>query len=782
MPSVNEVRQSGDVDHDELVSKTKYGYFTDDGKEYVCTNPITTRPWINLISNHRYGVAFSQVGGGYSLLHPNRRINKTHGIRSDAPGKYIYIRDNDTGDFWTTNYMPVRREYEYYRYRAGCGYSIIESETQGIESSFRIFVPVDESPVDVWTVSIKNTSAKKRNLSVFPYVSWHLATATHADNDTRWFSLAKKETDSMLIGTYQDPLLIPTVYTAFLATSLPVIGYECNDDNFKGGHYGELSNPRAVREGKCTNEDAGNTQIVGCFQHNLTLAPGQRITFNLVQGYSTDPSERKALADKYLKDPDTEYKHVKTYWDNKLSKINIETPDPVFNRSVNRWLTYQVYQCTRWCRSDSARYGYRDVLQDIRGILSLEPEYALTRFLEALQYQWSDGHCLRQWSATGDHDNRPYMDSPYWIVFFLSAYLKETGDLGILEKNVKYFDKGDGTVYDHAKRAYDWLHEKRGEHGLSLLGGGDVNDSFDWAGKDMRGESMWLSEAYYWGLKELEEIACRINDEDRQLLCRKRANELSEAFNKCAWDGQWFLRAFDDRGCTIGSNSDKCCKIHLYSQTWAALSEIAPRERLIEALESADKLLEIECGVLRHWPAFDGPDPNIGKFSTLVGHPVVYVHGNTYKIAADIKMGRGDKAFATFKKILPCRRDNDPKGAKAEPWAFPNSYGNMDDPGRSEVGWFTGSASWLFFTATEWMPGIIPDYDGLRVKPCIPSAWKKLKLRRPYRNAIYNITINNPDGLQSGVKKVTVDGSEIGGTLIKPHSDGKEHTVDVIMG
>jgi len=768
------------IEHDEQVSKTKYGFFTDDGKEYVCTTPIVGRAWMNLISNKTYGVMFSQVGGGYSLLHPNRRINN-YSDRSDTPGKYVYIRDNETGEFWTVNYLPVRRNLDSYRYRAGTGYSVIESKTNGIESAFRIFVPLDEDPVDIWTITIRNTSGRQRGLSVFPYVSWLLATTTHADNDTRWFSFAKRESENILVGTYQDPLLVPTTYSAFLATSLPVEGYECGESSFKGGYYGELSNPRAVREGKCTNREAHTDQIAGCFQHNITLAPGGEKVFHLVQGYAAGTDERRRLAEKYLKDPDAELERVITDWDEKLSRIMIETPDSVFNRSINRWLTYQVYQCARWCRSGSARYGYRDVLQDIRGILGLEAGYARKRFLEALHYQWADGHCFRQWSGTGDHDDRPYMDSPYWIIYFLEAYLKETGDFAVLDEEVPYFDKESDTVYDHAERAFDWLHEKRGKNGLSLLGGGDVNDSFDWAGKNMRGESMWTSEAYYWGLNEFAEIARRIGDTKRENVCRERAAALKEAFNKCAWDGEWFIRAFDDRGVPIGSNKNKCCRIQLYSQTWAALSGIAPRERILQALESCDKHLEIECGFLMHWPPFDGPDPNIGKFSTLTAAPAVYVHGNTYKIAADIKMGRGTKAYETFKKILPCRRSNDPRGHKAEPWAVPNSYGNREDPGESTFGWLTGSAGWLFFTATEWMPGIRPDYDGLRIDPCLPSAWKEMKLRRPYRGAVYNVTIKNPDGVEKGIKKVVVDGKEAG-TLIPPHGDGKEHTIEVVMG
>ncbi len=768
--------------HDELISKTKYGYFSEDGKEYICTEPEVGQPWLNFITNRKYGVRFSQVGGGFSMLHPNRRINN-YNRDTDLPGKFIYIRDNDAKDFWTINYMPVKHKCQYYRYRAGAGYSIIESKTKGIESSFRIFVPIDDDPVDIWTVTLKNTTKKKRRLSVFPYTSWNLAASTHADNDTQWFSYGKKESAKMLVGVYQDPLDIPVCHTGFLATSLEVDGYECSHRNFVGGSYGQLSDPKAVREGKCSNKKEVDERIIACFKHNITLKPGEEKVFSFVHGIASAPAQRRALAKKHLRNPDAALEKVKAHWDKKLNQISVKTPDPVFDRTVNQWLTYQVYQCALWCRSDSARYGYRDVLQDIRGTLSLEPEYSKDRFLDALHYQWADGHCFRQWSGTGDHDDRPYMDSPYWIIYFLSAYLKETDDFSILKKKVKYFDKETGTVYDHAERAYDWLHKKRSVRGLSLLGGGDVNDALDTSGIKMKGESMWLCEAYYWGLCEFAEIAARIKDKKRENLCRKRAEALKKAFNKYSWDGKWFIRAVDDDGNAIGTHKNKCCKIQLYSQTWAAISGISSQKRIVQALESVDKHLEVECGFMTQWPPFDGPDASIGKFSTLTGFPNVYLHGNTFKIAADLKAGRGDRAFALYKKVLPCRRDNDPpSGKKAEPWAFPNNLGTREDPGRSWVGWVTGSVSWLYFIATEWMPGIMPDYDGLRVDPCLPSHFDKMELRRPYKGAVYNVTIKNPDGVQKGVKKIIVDGERIKGNIIKAHGDGKEHSVEVLMG
>ncbi len=768
--------------HDELISKTKYGYFSDDGKEYVCTEPEVGQPWLNYISNNKYGVRFSQVGGGFSMLHPNRKLNR-YDRDTDLPGKFIYIRDNDDKDFWTINYMPVKHKYQYYRYRAGTGYSIIESKTKGIESSFRIFVPMNDDPVDVWTIKLKNTTKKKRKLSIFPYTSWNLAAFTHADNDTQWFSYGEKESDNMLVGVYQDPLDIPVCYTGFLATSLKVDGYECSHRNFVGNSYGDFRDPKLVREGKCSNRKEVDEKIIACFKHNITLKPGEEIEFNYVHGIESDRAKRRALVRKHLKNPDAELEKVKAYWDKKLNKITIKTPDPVFDRSINQWLAYQVYQCAMWCRSDSARYGYRDVLQDVRGTLALEPEYSKGRFLDALQYQWADGHCFRQWSGTGDHDDRPYMDSPYWIIYFLDAYLKETGDFAILKKKVKYFDKGSGTVWDHAERAYDWLGKKTSKRGLSLLGGGDVNDALDGAGRKMRGESMWLCEAYYWGLCQFAEIAERIKDKKRERICLKRAEDLKKAFNKYAWDGKWFIRAVDDDGKPLGSKTHKCCKIHLYTQTWAAISGITSRKRMIQALDSAEKYLKVESGFLSQWPGFDKPDDSVGKLSVLTGFPHVYVHGNTYKVAAELKAGRGDKAFELYKTLIPCRRDNDPpSGRKCEPWAVPNSYGYSEDPGRTWVGWVTGSVSWLYYNANEWMPGIMPDFDGLLVDPCLPSHFDKMELRRPFRGAVYNVTILNPDGVQKGVKKIVVDGKRIKGNIIKPHGDGKDHSVEVVMG
>jgi cellobiose phosphorylase len=770
------------------LSQSKHGYFSPDATEYVITEPDLMRPWLNFLANGKYQIWLSQTLGGMSLFNQDLRINNYYG-KFDVPGKYVFVRDDDSGKYWSANWAPFFRPLQHFRCIHGMNYSTLETQTDGIRTTIRVLLPPGEA-CEVWTVTVENRTNRTRTLSLYPYVQWRLACFIRADNEHEWFS----ETDfhrgeNCVVAKYRDPHHLENDYEGFIGSSLPIQGYDCSDRAFFGTFYNRYRKSEALEKGRCANSRGWSEQTIGALQHRVELAPSELKTFQVIMGYSSKPAERKRLIAKYS-DPSNvraAAEENRKHWQRLIEQITVKTPDPIFDRTVNVRLKYQTWMCILWCRSGSLRFGYRDILQDSRGVVAADCNYTKERFLEPLRYQFKDGHAVRQWSrSSNNHDARPYMDSHLWIVHTLTAYIKETGDASILKIRAPYFDGGSDTVLGHAVRGLDYSWKMRGKHGLQLIMGGDVNDAFDRVGDKGRGESVWLSEFYYYVLTEMEKLATFVGDKRLAATCAKRAAAVRKAVNTAGWDGAWYRRCFDDEGGLVGSKSNRDARIHLMSQVWAALSGIGTRGHDATAMDSVERLLKNDLGYEIFTPAYRKKDPNIGQFSALTGfmNNNNYVHHNAMKMGADIRLGRGDLAYETFRKMEPSNPKNNPKGPRVEPYAYANCIvsSRHERPGESEIGWVTGSTSWWFTMTTEWMMGAIPDYEGLRIDPCLPKKWKKVELTRPFRGATYHVTVLNPDGVNKGVKSVAVDGKMLRGNLIRPHGDGMTHEVVVTLG
>ncbi len=771
----------------------RHGHFSKAGDEFVITDPEPSRPWLNYMANEKYGAAVSQVGGGYSMFGQEVRVNP-YDVFTDCPGKVVYVRDDESGKYWTINWNPVRRKPQKFQTTVGLGYSTLANKTDDIEGRVTYFVTRND-PAEIWLVSVRNASRKTRKISLFPCVQWRLVVSLHPDAYHQWYSYADwRDNEGGIIASCVDIMNKEKKFYGFMATTRKLRGYDASGYDFYGHIYAASDSPRTVVEGQCRNRRGLSEQTVGAFHHSVSLKPGQEMSFGVVVGFSTEARERKRIIRKYstLAAVRSELRQVKQLWKERTGRVVLRTPDRVVDRFVNHWLAYQVCQCSMWCRSPSARFGYRDVLQDVRGVLSMDPATTRRRLLEALQYQFNDGLCVRQWSRSGQHDVRKFMDSSFWITFTLTAYIKETGDFDILKEKVKFMDRGKATVYEHAKRGLEYIHKNTGQAGLALVFGGDVHDGIDWVGQKGKGVSVWLSMALHWGLAAFADLAETVGDKKTAQKFRRWMPAIRKAVNENAWDGKWFIRGIDDDGKRFGSKKDDEARIWGIVQGWASMSDITSRKRLLTAFESVDRHLLNKFGIKAYTPPYTKPHLNIGALSVLPDYSNgnIYVHTTSmFYLGGLLAAGQGDKALDLIHRILPCDPNKDPEvGPRTEPYAVPTCYVAADRPDRleragiSEIGWLTGSAGWLFCLATERLTGVIPDYEGLRIDPCISSAWRKLGIRRLFRGAVYDVEILNPDGVQKGVKGIQVDGKELRGNLVPAFRDGKTHRVRVVMG
>jgi len=793
----------------------EHGAFTPDGTEYVITEPNLGRPWVNFLTNDVYGLYLTQTGGGFSMY--NQELRVTHyEPRYDEPGKWVYVRDDADGAVWSLTWAPVKSDLDAYRCRVGFGYTIFETRNRGIEGSLRIFVSRND-PVELWTVTVTNRSKRRRTISLYPFQAWKLTGFIRQDNVHEWFCRADyRPRERAIIGEYFDPHNLDRAYEGFFYSERKPQGYECSGQKFAGTFYNGWADPSAVHNGKLGNSRGYCEQTIACFRVRLTLSPGQTRRFSVVAGYGDTPAARRQLIRRYetTEKVDREFEKHTEAMRQYVSAVDVKTPVADLDLFTNVWLKNQIYVMANWkSRGGSFRNGYRDTLQDARAAVSLDPGHCRALILEALQYQYPDGHCLRQWSMTGDHDYRYYVDSGYWIAYALTSYLKETGDLGILDETVPYF-AGPGlsvtktrggfrardhvfkptrpaTVWDHALQAMRHLYFLRGDRGLVLFGWGDINDAMDLCGREWKGESTWMTEAFYVGLMDMIDLCKHLGKDREKREFTEMAREIRRRFNRAAWDGRWFVRGWNDKGDVIGSRTNREGSIHLIAQSWAVLGGIAPEKRLRQAIASVRRRLYCEYGPKLFAPMYETRDPDIGQMTALRGHMNnnPYTHHAIQLIQAYAKLGMGNEAVDLFKRVLP----HLPPGPKArgftvaggEPYIISNYYVADDDQecrgGEAGQGWLTASAGWLYISATEYILGVRPTYDGLVIDPCLAATWKRARITRRFRGDTYDVHIRNPKGLQRGVERLTVDGAPIKGATLKHIGDGRTHRVDVVM-
>ncbi|MDD5382805.1 MAG: GH116 family glycosyl hydrolase [Candidatus Margulisbacteria bacterium] len=779
----------------------KYGHFDEEKKEYVITRPDTPLPWINYLGCEDYCALFSNTAGGYSFYRDpkERRLlrYRYNNVPMDRGGRYLYLRDNKSKDYWSASWQPVLKHQEKYKYecRHGLGYSVISSEYSGISTKATYFVPLGEN-LEVWMLEVKFEPKKgamgirSRDLSLFSFVEFCLWDALNDMTDYQ-YNLNIGQTD------YQDGIIYHLsryrvthdVVGYFACSNHKAAGFDTQRKDFMGG-YGDWSNPRAVIEGKMNNSLALGWAPVGAQMFDFNLKAGETKTFIFVLGFTEDIKEPPDKVAKFHspKVVEQELQKLKAYWEENLNKFSVQSEDPELDLMVNVWNQYQCRTTFNWSRSASyyesgigRGMGFRDSNQDTLGFVHMIPEKVKERIRDLAATQLPDGSAYHQYSPLTKKANpsdHKYGDDHLWLVFSVASYVKETGDTRFLHE-----------MYNNLERAIEFSTKHLGPHGLPRIFFADWNDCLNLDQGKKKAESVMIAQMYVAACREMEQLARLAGKNEDIKKYSHLAKKMADAVNAEAWDGAWYVRAFTDEEKPVGSKTCKEGKIYLEPQAWGVMSGVADEKRAKKCLDSVGKHLATKHGVLILDPPYSKFDYHLGSIGVyppgLKENGAIFCHPNPWAMIAECILGRGDQAYAYYKAIQPAARNDIAATHKTEPYVYCQMIAGRahKDFGEGKNSWLTGSASWNFVAASQWILGVRPDYDGLLIDPCIPKAWKGFQVKRVFRGATYYITVRNPAGVSKGVKSVTLDNKRLPSNLIPPSKvKGSEHHVEVVMG
>jgi len=812
-----------------------YGYFDDEAREYVITRPDTPTPWINYLGQEEYFAMISNTAGGYSFYRDARyrRITRYryNSVPADQPGRYVYIRNVETGEYWSPTWQPVKRALDRYECRHGLGYTRISASYRGVETQVTYFVPLGQT-LEVWRLKIKNNNNKPVELQLFSYVEFCLWDALDdMTNFQRNFSIGEVEVEGSVIY-HKTGYRERRNHFAFFACSEPLTGFDTSREAFVGPYRG-LENPVAVEEGKSRNSIAHGWAVIGSHQVRIRLSPGESREIIFLLGYSENPEEEKFIApnvinktrvkkviEQYLNPVklDESFQELRRHWERLLSKYRAETPDKDVNRMVNIWNQYQCMVTFNLSRSASLYesgigrgMGFRDSNQDILGFVHMIPDKARERILDLAATQLLDGGAYHQYQPLTKRGNKEigsgFNDDPLWLVLSVAAYIKETGDFTILDEKVVY-ENTPGTeqpLYEHLTRALQYTMDRLGPHGLPLIGHADWNDclnlncmstipeeSFQTAPDRTDGktaESVFIGGLFTLAAKEMASIAERIGRKEDAEKYRRLADEMAKRVLEHGWDGDWFLRAYDAFGAKVGSKECEEGRIYIEPQGMCVMAGIGLEDgRAVKALDSVRKHLATPHGIVLHQPAYTRYYVNLGEISSYPPgykeNASVFCHTNPWIMIAETIVGRGDYAFDYYKRICPSAREAISHIHRCEPYVYAQMIAGPDSPtpGEAKNSWLTGTAAWNLVAITQWILGIRPGYDGLIIDPCIPKEWSGFKVTRVYRGATYVVEVKNEEHVCRGVKQITVDGKPVEGNVLPVFNDGAIHHVTVTMG
>jgi cellobiose phosphorylase len=789
----------------------KYGNFSEDGKEFIITNVKTPTPWINYIYNDNYFSTISNNAGGMSYfknpLHGRVTRYRINDVPPDRPGKYIYVKDNETGEVWSLSWQPVGKNPEAYQTTHGFGYTKIDSEVEKIKSSVLYFVPQDSNR-EIWKAKLTNTSGKKRSLSVFGYVEFALGhglidiinqcddqhfNRVNFDKKLNTLFATKTYWVTQNSGTQQQENKEWDQW-AFFTVNHPVVKYETIRERFIGFYRNE-TNPEAIETGALTSKDTDFGNTVGALQINLELGVGESadVIFSLgVISKENFENEKIDAASKYkdVKSIDAALAKVKTKWDDFFAGARTETPDSEVNTFMNYWIQYQAKTAFDVGRVASFYYwgisrgfGFRDTSQDVIAVTIAQPQKAQERIMFLARQMFSDGRVYHHFYNEGPGELTKHCDDPLWFILAVTEYIKETGDFSILDQEAPFAYGGAGTILEHLFAVTTFVKNNLAKHNLPVFGRGDWNDTLDYIGGEDGGESVWGAMFYVAMLNKFIELLKVIKKDYKKV--EELRDLISKGIEEFCWDGEWYIRAFGAKDRKIGSKDNKYGKIFINTQSWPVMAGLPDKKRLISALDSAKKHLDSPHGPKICAPAFREIDTNIGLITRCVAgkkeNAAVFCHPTTWLIQAECLMGRGDAAFDYFKKLLPNKIDSDIFAA--EPYVY-SQYITSDEhsaPGKASHSWQTGTAAWMYRIAFDYMLGARPEYAGLMIDPAIPSNWKSFKVERTFRGTKYIIEVENPEGVDYGVKEIYVDGKPVAGNIL-PLTGNKTCAVKVVMG
>jgi cellobiose phosphorylase len=813
----------------------KYGYFDDKNREYVITRPDTPLPWINYLGCQSYFGILSSTAGGYSYYRDARlrRITRSryNNVPLDFGGRYIYLRDNKSGEYWSPSWMPTRGDLEDYSCRHGMGYSTISSKYRGIAASTRYFVPLDEN-LEIWQLTLTNNRLAPVELSAFSSIEFCLWDAQDdSTNFQRNFSIGQVEIDDEVIY-HKTEYRERRNHFAWFACSEPLAGFDTQREAFLGVWRG-WDKPAAVERGESSNSIAYGWSPIGSHHVRVKLKPGETRQIIFVLGYHDNPVDEKfdppnsqTVNKKTVKpviakyrdraNVDAAFERLSAYWDGLLGIYQVNTPDIHTNRMVNIWNAYQCMATFNMSRSASTfesgigrGLGFRDSNQDLLGFVHMVPERARERILDLAATQLPTGGAYHQYQPLTKKGNNDvggnFNDDPHWLIVGVAAYLKETGDWSILDEPVA-FDSAPGTeqpLYEHLRRSFRYTLERLGPHGLPLIGRADWNDCLNLncfseepgqsfqttTSKDGKvAESVFIAGLFVLAAKELAAIATRRGLKDEAKTCLDEAARMDDAVRKHGWDGEWFLRAYDDFGRKIGSKECEEGKIFIESQGFCVLAGIGLEDGMARtALDSVRKHLATPHGIVLQQPAYSRYYIEYGEISSYPPgykeNAGIFCHNNPWVIIAETMMGNGDAAHDYYSRINPSAREAISNVHRCEPYVYAQMIAGRDAPthGEAKNSWLTGTAAWNYYAITQWILGIRPEYEGLRVEPVLPERWQGFSVTRKFRGATYRIAVSRK-GAGNKVS-LKVDGKAIDGTVVPPAKDGKKEVkVEAILG
>jgi cellobiose phosphorylase len=786
-----------------------YGYFDEKCKEYVITRPDTPSAWANYLGSPEYGAIISNNAGGYSFVKSgaNGRVirYRFNSVTNDQPGRYVYLKDLDSGDYWSNAWMPVGKPLDSYKAecRHGTAYTTISSDYSKIKTESLYYVPQNKT-YEVWKVTVTNNDSKDRKLAVTGYVEFTNDPNYEQDQVNLQYTLFISRTDfkeTFIKQTYNPNFKDPRKERFFGLAGGQKIDKFCGDrDKFVGAWRG-YHNPMGIENG--LNGDlnyCGNS--CGALESDITLKPGESKTFIYLLGEKPQAEAAKIIAE--YSDPavcDKELSEIKSFWHGKLSNLQVKTPDENFNAMLNTWNAYQCFITFIWSRAASFQYcglrngfGYRDTVQDIQGIIHLDPALALEqiRFMLTAQVTNGAGLPLVKYTHNPPHEDKPgdpsydsetkhdsyRADDALWLFPTIYKYIAETGNVAFLDEVICYANDGEsGTVYDHLKRAIDFSMNNLGEHQMPAGLHADWNDCLR-LGK--KGESTFVAFQLYYAVNNMKLYAQEKGDGEYIKYLDDLSAKLSAIFNKDCWNGDRWIRGFTEDGTVIGQKGDPEASMWLNPQSWGVISGISDKEQAIASMDSVYRELNTDYGVMVMYPAYtdhgfegalmrcfnNGVKENAGIFSQPQG----------WVVLAESLLGRGNRAYEYWTEAAPSTYNDNAELRILEPYVHGQFVEGRQSPfaGRAHVHWLTGTASTVMVGSVEGILGLRPQMKGLVINPSIPSEWKGFEMSKTFRGKRLNIKVNNPDGSQSGVKSVSVNGTKIDGLLI-----GEDLLVDV---
>ena len=760
----------------------KFGYFDNKKLEYVITRPDTPTQWMNYLGNGGYSGIISNTAGGLSFDGDpsNRRVTRYKFTNQpiDRPGRYIYIRNEDTGEYWSPTWQPVLKDMQFYECRHGLGYTKITGTYDDVRTTITYYIP-PKARYEIWEVEIENLSDKPKNLKLYSYVEFSFH---HASFDM----LCHWQTMALMCEFYGDKIICDTAAMQisgknmydYISTDLPICGYDCCQREFIGA-YRDESNPQVLDDGICKNSIMHSDNAVGVLCSAITLAPGETKNATYTLGATEDKESIDAqIAEAFDKEKrEAGFKAIADLWQAHLGKLQVNTPNADMDTMLNIWHSYQTRTTFDWSRFISVYergvdrgFGFRDSMQDVLGVLHSIPEQSKERIKLLLSIQRNDGNARTvYYPATGESVGGGRSDDHLWSVFSVTSYVKETGDYAFLDEVVPYVDGGEATVLEHLEKGLEFTMQNLGPHGIPKFLGNDWNDSLWPISNDEQGRPAETTFVFF----QLAHAAYELRALFAHMGLEKRKKKVDEIYEYCRskldtiWDGEWFIRAFTPNGEKYGTNDDEWNKIYLNPQSWSVLSRLPDKEKANSAMDNVLKYLCKEMGIISHYPASTGFDIK-RKFYYLFPAGArenggYFFHANTWAIMALALLGRNEDAYRCYTLSLPTRRNDIADVCMTEPYVYSQT---MLAPPHNRAGacvnsWLTGTASWMYVTATQYILGVRPELGGLVIDPQIPEEWDGYTMDRLCRGTMCRIKVE-----KAAETELFVDGEKVNGNTV----------------